>query len=125
MSDYILIVDDNDDSRDILGVSLETVGHTVKYAEGGKQALELIDQDLPILIVTDIMMPDMNGFALLTELKRKPEASNIPVIVISATGDSIVLQQHLKGVSRVFQKGKFSSQKFQEAVAEVLQESGS
>ena len=120
MSEYILLVDDDEDSRDIFGMSLEMAGYTVKHAANGLEALSVLERDLPILIITDIMMPEMNGFALLTELRKRPKVKDIPVIVISATGDSSVLQQQLMGVRLIYKKGSFSSQKFIEAVKEVL-----
>lgn len=81
----ILIVEDNTESRYLLQKLLESIGHLVTPAEHGGQALRLAHTDRPDVIISDILMPVMNGFNLCQELKKDPELRNIPFIFYTAT----------------------------------------
>jgi CheY-like chemotaxis protein len=80
----ILVVDDNPINRDVLARRLSREGHTVAAAEGGRQALDLIRQRAFDLILLDIIMPELNGFQVLEQLKADARWRHIPVIMISA-----------------------------------------
>jgi len=79
----ILLVDDNADMREyvqgLLGWRFNVVS-----AENGRLALELAEQSVPDLVLTDVMMPEMDGFALLAALRRNPASRSVPVIMLSA-----------------------------------------
>jgi CheY-like chemotaxis protein len=62
MSGTILVADDSQAVRDILQMSLETLGYTVVLAEDGERAMERIQAEHPDLIIADVMMPKVNGF---------------------------------------------------------------
>ena len=79
----ILVVDDNADMREYL-LALLGWRFNVITAENGLQALKKIGQDRPDLVLTDVMMPDMDGMALLSALRRNPITQAIPVIMLSA-----------------------------------------
>ncbi len=79
----ILVVDDNADMRDYLR-RLFAGRWTVELAANGRDALERIDRQVPDLIVTDVMMPEVNGVQLLQEVRRRPGARMTPVIMLSA-----------------------------------------
>ena len=78
----ILIVDDEPSVLDVLAVLLTDEGHTVQTAENGRVALDLLADDLPDLLITDVIMPVFDGWALLTYIREHNPA--LPVIVISA-----------------------------------------
>lgn len=80
----ILIVDDLEMNREILAEIIKDVGGQPIIAESGEAALEVIKEQCPELILTDISMPGMNGYELCKILKRKKETRNTPVIFISA-----------------------------------------
>lgn len=80
----ILIVDDLEMNREILEEMIRDMGGEPLLAESGEKALEVIGQNCPELILTDISMPGMNGYELCKILKRKKETRNVPVIFISA-----------------------------------------
>ena len=80
----ILVVDDNASNRQLLSRRLAREGHRVRLAENGRQALEMAAGDGVDLVLLDLMMPEMNGFEVLTHLKRDDRLRDIPVIVISA-----------------------------------------
>jgi len=81
----ILVVEDMPQIRGLLEVTLRFEGYPVAAASNGEEALELIAQDIPALIITDILMPKMDGFALVYNLRKNPETRNIPVVFLSAT----------------------------------------
>ncbi|HEY0432529.1 MAG TPA: PAS domain S-box protein, partial [Chitinophagaceae bacterium] len=80
---YLLVVDDNADMRAYLKTILET-DFPVALASNGKEALGIIEKRLPELIVSDIMMPEMDGIQLLNTVKANKASTNIPVILVSA-----------------------------------------
>jgi signal transduction histidine kinase len=79
----ILLVDDNADMVEYLR-SLLAGRFDVVCAGSGKSALEAIDRGVPDLVLTDVMMPQMDGFSLLSAVRQKPAASSVPVIMLSA-----------------------------------------
>jgi CheY-like chemotaxis protein len=81
----ILIVDDEDDIREVAQVSLELVGHfEVLTASGGRAGVLSARAEMPDAILLDVMMPDMDGPATLSELKADPITRDIPVIFLTA-----------------------------------------
>jgi class 3 adenylate cyclase len=83
----ILVVDDMESNRELLARRLGRDGHHVTVAEGGHQALALMQPHDFDLVLLDLMMPDMNGFEVLALLKADPRLHDIPVIMISALND--------------------------------------
>lgn len=79
----ILIVDDEADVRDSLGLLLELEGFEVLAAGNGAAALELLETRTPHLIISDFMMPWMNGREFVTRTKERDSTRDIPVILIS------------------------------------------
>ena len=105
MNDYILIVDDDEDARRILGVIVKSLNLPFESAPDGIKALECAKQNRPRLILLDLMMPGMDGFAVLANLQSDPKMRHIPVIVVTAcTPDQIDMLQ-LPGVKNVVPKG--------------------
>ncbi|UCD41689.1 MAG: response regulator [Chloroflexota bacterium] len=85
MSDPILVVEDVPNILELLDVTLRFKGYPVVTAGNGEEALETISREKPALVITDIMMPKMDGYTLAYNLRRKEETSDIPIIFISAT----------------------------------------
>lgn len=83
----ILIVDDEPFNVDTLEQELDDLGYTTVSAANGRQALAQVAAEDPDLILLDIMMPEMDGFQVLSQLKAEPTWRDIPVIVISAMTD--------------------------------------
>ncbi len=83
----ILIVDDNATNREMLGRRLERDGHRVQLAAGGREALDLIHGRRVDLVLLDVMMPDMNGYEVLQQLKAEVALRDIPVLMISAVDE--------------------------------------
>jgi DNA-binding response OmpR family regulator len=80
----ILVVDDSDSNRDMLRRRLERQGYAVATAEHGRQALALLRAGGFDLVLLDVMMPEVDGYQVLREIKASPEMRDLPVIMISA-----------------------------------------
>lgn len=81
----LLIVEDVPNVRELLEVTLRFKGYPVIAASNGQEALELLQKERPALIITDILMPKLDGFALVQRLRTNPKTRDIPVIFLSAT----------------------------------------
>jgi adenylate cyclase len=88
----ILIADDNRMNRLLLGRGLEQQGHTVVFAEHGREALDLLRHDNFDLMLLDVLMPVLDGYQVLAELKLEPRLRDIPVVMTSSLDelDSVV-----------------------------------
>lgn len=80
----ILVVDDEPDVLFLLRVTLEAAGYTVVEAANGEEALATIGSALPTLVITDLMMPVMNGRELIQHMRAHPHAARIPIMVLTA-----------------------------------------
>ncbi|MBC7670811.1 MAG: response regulator [Polaromonas sp.] len=83
----ILIVDDEPNNRLLLQVMLSSDGYEIVTASAGAEALELVEQAPPDLIVLDVMMPGMDGYQVATRIKANPATRHIPVIMLTALSD--------------------------------------
>ncbi len=81
----ILVVEDVPNILDLLAVTLRFKGYPVVTAVNGEEALKEIEKERPALIITDILMPKMDGFALVHRLRTNPKTNQIPLIFLSAT----------------------------------------
>ncbi len=81
----ILIVEDNPHVRELLEVTLRFKGYPVVSVSDGHQALERIASEPPALVITDILMPKMDGYSLAYQLRKERKTAHIPIIFISAT----------------------------------------
>ena len=82
---YLLVVEDIPDILNLLEATLKFKGYRVGTARNGVEALEMIQKELPSLIVADILMPKMDGFSLVHRLRIDPTTRSVPVIFLSAT----------------------------------------
>jgi two-component system cell cycle response regulator len=83
----ILVVDDNRLNRMRLAHSLEQEGHSPAMAEDGRQALEMLAEQAFDVVLLDLVMPELDGFQVLEQMKRNSRLRDLPVIVISALDD--------------------------------------
>ena len=86
----ILIVDDEQPLRELLADVLESGGHRVMMAGNGREALTIVARDRPDLVVSDVMMPLLNGVRLCRQIKDDPPTASIPVILMSSVGPRVV-----------------------------------
>jgi CheY-like chemotaxis protein len=107
----ILIVEDDPIVRDMLRRTLEKEGWQVAEAENGRVALERMARNAPELILLDLMMPEMDGFQFIAELRQRLDWHSIPVIVVTAM--DLTLEERLKlngRVEQILQKGAYSQE---------------
>ncbi len=83
----ILVVDDDPNIRSLLLQEFTEAGYPVRLAENGRQALALIREETPGLVILDVMMPEMNGFDVAAVLKNDPATMDIPIIILSIVED--------------------------------------
>ena len=86
----ILVIDDDPQMRRMLTRILTGAGHTVREAADGRAGIELFRQARPALVITDIVMPDMEGIELIRELRR--EAPTLQILAISGGGPPVFLR---------------------------------
>jgi adenylate cyclase len=85
---HILVVDDDMLARMTAAQCVKLQGHTASMATGGAQALEMLRSERYDLILLDLMMPDVDGFQVLTEMKQDPQIQDIPVLMVSGTDEA-------------------------------------
>ncbi|HBX68288.1 MAG TPA: hypothetical protein DEH25_02575 [Chloroflexi bacterium] len=81
----ILVVEDVPNIRDLLAVTLRFKGYPVITAVNGEDAIKRITEQRPAMVITDILMPKMDGFSLMHRLRTDPKTNQIPVVFLSAT----------------------------------------
>lgn len=87
MSYRILIVEDEPGMIELLTVALEDEGYSISIANNGQQGLKKVDEESPDLIISDVMMPDMNGYDFCQQLRENPKTAAIPFIFLTAKKD--------------------------------------
>ncbi len=116
----ILIVDDHEDARRLLRRILQSQGKfDIHEAENGHQALRLAQEHLPDLILLDLMMPEMDGFAVLDGLKENADTAAIPVIIVTAKELTTEEKEKLAGMV-LMQKGEFLTDEMVDEIRAIL-----
>lgn len=117
----ILLVDDDDTVLALYGVELKGKGHTVVTAVNGEEGLTAAMKDKPNLILLDIMMPKMDGMALLSKLKEDANLKTIPVLMLTNFGQENMVQQAFTlGATDYLLKYKVTPSEIAEKVDQVL-----
>jgi len=118
----IVIVEDTTEARRLIRRILQSQGNfTILEAANGREGLELIQSELPDLVVIDLMMPEMDGFTVIEELRKKQETSAIPVIVVTAKELTPDEKSRLGGhIQALLQKGDFLNDEFLEEVKSLI-----
>src|SRR5688572_9011180 len=83
----VLVIDDDSIARLLAREALEQSGWMVEEAENGRLGLEAFVRQCPDLVLLDILMPDIEGFAVCTELRRLPEGLHVPVLIMTGLED--------------------------------------
>lgn len=120
MGRTILVVDDSATVRKFVAISLDMQGFHVLTATDGIDALEKLPHETPDLIITDLNMPNMDGFELIRTLRENPQYKDLPVIILTSLTDSVSKAQGAQlGVKSFLQK-PFSLEKIQYEVSKYL-----
>lgn len=120
----VLVVDDDPEVREVLVRTMQRHGWAAATADDGRAALDALAAQKPDLILLDLMMPRMDGFEFVAELRQRPDWRAIPIIVITAktltNEDRLRLQGH---VQKVIQKGGFNHQELLSELRDIVAES--
>jgi threonine synthase len=118
----ILVVDDNANDRRLIRRLLRSYkSYRVMEAESGQEALKMIQDHAPDLVVTDLTMPEMDGLTLVERLKANPETSHVPVVVVSAKTLSLEDKMVLDRFSEsVWTKGGFETRQLVDHIVSTL-----
>lgn len=92
----LLLIDDDPNLILLVKDYLEFRGYEVVTAENGREALEVLEKDIPDMIICDVMMPEMDGYSLVKHVREDPRTNWVPVLFLSAKGQS---QDRVKGLS--------------------------
>lgn len=117
----ILIIEDDRLLNKVMDLQLNVAGFEVRCALSGEQALELIEEALPDLILLDVSLPEMDGFGIIEKLKKSPRTSNLAVIVHT----SLLLSEDEKlrlilGPTKFISKTTAYSNKITEVLGELI-----
>jgi len=120
----ILCIEDELEMIDLIRLILGRRGFDVKGATGGMEGLRMVRQEIPDLVLLDLMMPDLDGWEVYQQMKADEKTRNIPVIVVTAKAQNIdrVLGMHIAKVDDYITK-PFSPQELLNSVEKVLNNS--
>ncbi len=97
VSKQLLLIDDDPNLVLLVKDYLELRGYSVITAKNGRDALKVFEKDMPNLIICDVMMPEMDGYAFVKKVRENPQTSWLPVLFLSAKGQS---QDRVIGLSK-------------------------
>jgi len=118
----VAVVDDTPEARRLIRRILQSQGDfEIFEATNGREAIELVTREHPDLVILDLMMPEVDGFAVLDALRSKPETANIPVIVATAKELTVDEKSRLQGqIQSLMMKGDFLNDEFLEEVRSLI-----
>jgi len=118
----VAVVDDTPEARRLIRRILQSQGDfEIFEATNGREAIELVNKEHPDLVILDLMMPDVDGFAVLDALRSKPETANIPVIVATAKELTVDEKSRLQGqIQSLMTKGDFLNDEFLDEVRSLI-----
>jgi len=117
----VLVIEDEPSIRQMVRRVLEKEGWVVREAENGKAGLRAVSENKPAVILLDLMMPVMNGFDFVQELRKNKDWQDIPVVILTAKDLTLEDRQQLKGnVERVYQKGEYNRDQLLNEVRELV-----
>ncbi len=117
----VLVVDDDPKAVELIAVRILGLAGTVLRAYGGREAIELARQELPDLIVLDLMMPEVSGFDVVHQLNQHAETAKIPILVVTAKEITVEDRARLNGyVSSIMDKSTFDRGRFSAEVRRAM-----
>jgi PAS domain S-box-containing protein len=117
----VLVVDDDPKAVEVIAVRIQGLASTVLRAYGGQEAIAAARQDLPDVIVLDLMMPEVNGFDVVAALGEHEDTARIPILVVTAKEITAEDRAKLHGyVTRIMEKAGFDAARFMSEVRRAL-----
>lgn len=118
---YILLVDDDDDLRHLFSTILQKAGLRVQEATNQREAIEKIQQEIPALVLLDIVMPEVNAFEMIEKLQITPKLNKIPILVLtSSTLSKNELENLQRSALRCFQKSNYHCGALLQEIREII-----
>lgn len=119
---HIVVIEDNNDAARLISRILRARGNfDVRVADDGAQGLALIREKHPDLVITDLMMPGVDGFTVIDTLKSDPRLNRIPIVVITAKELTVRERERLSGqIDMILQKGSFIDEEFVDTLVSEL-----
>jgi DNA-binding response OmpR family regulator len=121
----ILVADDDPDIRDIVSFRLERAGYETVQASNGEEALRLVHERPPTLCVLDVMMPRVNGFEVVRELRGDPATGNIQALMLTASVQDRDVARGFETGADDYLKKPFNASELLARVAALLRRSSS
>jgi len=114
----VLLVEDDPFAREALGRLVESQGIPIRHARNGVEALAALEEGMPSLILLDLMMPEMDGFAFVEALQEDAKFASIPIVVLTARdlGPEDLLRLHQPQIQKILRKGNCSRTSLMEVV---------
>jgi two-component system, chemotaxis family, response regulator PixH len=119
MNAKVLVVDDTPSIRELIANFLRKSGYQVIEATNGKEALEKALDNLPDIVVTDVVMPEMNGFELCRSLKKNPATQNSRIVVCTSKNQDIDRLWGMKQGADIYLTKPFTEEEMMEAIQSV------
>jgi PAS domain S-box-containing protein len=117
----VLVVDDDPKAVELVAVGIAGLASSVLRAFGGREAIDLARQELPDVIVLDLMMPEVNGFDVVEALKEHPDTAGIPILVVTAKRITAEDRAKLSGyVTTIMDKAAFDRDRFTAEVRRAM-----
>jgi DNA-binding response OmpR family regulator len=120
VTSIVLVVDDEDMTRKLLRLMLERDGFTILEAEDGQQALEVIAESKPDIVILDVMMPNMDGFTTCQELRSQPETAELPIILLSARSQAEAVRAGLESGADRYMTKPISKPELVQTITDLL-----
>lgn len=119
---HILVAEDERDIRELINFTLMFAGHTVTQAANGAEAVELVAQLKPDLIMMDVRMPRLTGYEACRQIKQMEGVKDIPVVFLSAKGQDEEIQTGIEAGAVAYILKPFSPEDLTRQVADILKQ---
>jgi CheY-like chemotaxis protein len=117
----ILVAEDERDIRELINLTLTFAGHTVTTAANGAEAVDLVTQVMPDLIMMDVRMPKLTGYEACRQMKQIDSVKHTPVVFLSAKGQDEEIQTGLDAGAVAYILKPFSPEDLNRQVNDILQ----
>lgn len=121
MKPSVLIVDDESMTRDLLRLMLERAGFDISEAEDGLQALLMVAEEVPDVLLLDVMMPNMDGLTVCEKLRAQAETAVLPIILLSARNSPESISEGMKAGATRYLGKPVAYEKLVKTIHEVLE----
>jgi len=118
----ILLVEDDPFLIDIYSTKLKEVGFSVEVAKDGAECMRKIKEKIPDLLLLDIVLPDLNGWEVLREIKKDDTLKNLKIVVLSNLGEKEEIEKGIKfGVSKYLVKAHYTPSEVVTEIEKILE----